>query len=125
MDNVIKVSSLGKTWIFDIDGTIVKHNGYLLDGYDTLLPGAKYFLDDIPAEDMVIFITSRKGAVKEATIQFLQKNHIRYDNIIFSAPYGERILVNDRKPSGLAVSIAINTERNQFMETRFEVDKNL
>lgn len=125
MTDVIKVSPLGKTWIFDIDGTIVKHNGYKLDGRDSMLPDAKMFLDSIPPEDMVVLITSRTEAWKEATIDFLQANEIRYDHIIFDAPYGERILVNDRKPSGLCVSIAVNTERNEFMKERFEVDENL
>ena len=27
-------------------------------------------------------------------------------------PYGERILINDKKPSGLRTSIAINKERD-------------
>ena len=37
--NELLLSTLGHTWIFDLDGTIVKHNGYLIDGKDTLLPG--------------------------------------------------------------------------------------
>ncbi len=27
-NNKLVLSPLGKTWLFDIDGTIVKHNGY-------------------------------------------------------------------------------------------------
>lgn len=125
MSEVHKVSCLGKTWIFDIDGTIVKHNGYKIDGHDTLLPGAKEFLERIPGDDMVIFVTARRDSVRRATIGFLQANGIRYDSIIFNAPYGERILINDRKPSGLNVSIAVNTERDRFMNDQFEVDTNL
>ena len=41
-----RLSPLGKTWILDIDGTIVKHNGYKIDGHDTLLLGAKEFLQN-------------------------------------------------------------------------------
>ena len=47
MKNKIRVSSLGKTWILDIDGTIVKHNGYKIDGEDSFLPGAEEFLKNI------------------------------------------------------------------------------
>ena len=43
MAKSIEVSALPKTWIMDIDGTICKHNGYKIDGHDTLLPGAKDF----------------------------------------------------------------------------------
>ena len=125
MNEVIKVSSLNKTWILDIDGTIAKHNGYKLDGHDTLLDGAKEFLNSIPPSDMVVFITSRTDEYRQLTIDFLKENHIRYDHIIFNAPYGERILINDRKPSGLNMSVAVNTQRDVFLESRFEVDKNL
>ena len=45
MSKNIVVSALGKTWILDIDGTVCKHNGYKLDGHDTLLPGAKQFFE--------------------------------------------------------------------------------
>lgn len=120
-----RVSSLGKTWIFDLDGTVVKHNGYLLDGKDTLLEGAAEFLEQISGEDKVIFLTSRTEQERELTESFLKEHHIRYDEIIYNAPYGERILVNDRKPSGLQTAIAVNTERNQFMEDQFVVDEEL
>ena len=39
--NEIVMSTLPKTWILDLDGTVVKHNGYKIDGEDTLLSGAK------------------------------------------------------------------------------------
>ena len=35
MGKTMTLSTLSKTWIFDLDGTIVKHNGYKIDGYDT------------------------------------------------------------------------------------------
>lgn len=122
--NII-VSSLGKTWIFDIDGTIVKHNGYKIDGEDSLLNGAKEFFENISDNDIIIFITSRSEDMKEKTEEFLRKNQIRFDFVIYNAPYGERILINDKKPSGLKTSIALNTKRNIFCETNFEIDKSL
>lgn len=125
MDETIKLSTLGHTWLLDIDGTIVKHNGYKIDGEDTLLDGAVDFLAGIPEGDMIIFITSRTEEYRTLTVDFLRKNNIRYDHIIFGAPYGERILINDRKPSGLDMSVAVNTERNVFCEQKFEIDENL
>ena len=41
MEKQLILSTLPKTWIFDLDGTILKHNGYKIDGEDTLLPGVK------------------------------------------------------------------------------------
>ncbi len=125
MGNMYTVSSLGKTWILDLDGTIVKHNGYKIDGIDTLLEGAEAFLKEIPDKDMIILITSRKEKYREMTERFLQEHQIRYDFIIFEAPYGERILVNDRKPSGLDMSVAINTNRDEFMQDTFVVDEEI
>lgn len=124
-DEIIKLSPLGHTWVLDIDGTIVKHNGYKIDGEDTLLDGAAEFLEGIPKGDMIIFVTSRTEEYRKLTVDFLQKNHIRYDHIIFGAPYGERILINDRKPSGLDMSIALNTQRDIIWTQRFEIDENL
>lgn len=124
-DGIIKLSPLGHTWILDIDGTIVKHNGYKIDGKDTLLDGAAEFLANIPEGDMIIFVTSRTEEYRELTVDFLRKNNIRYDHIIFGAPYGERILINDRKPSGLDMSVAVNTERDVFCAQKFKIDENL
>ena len=108
------LSTLSKTWIFDIDGTLVKHNGYKLDGRDTLLEGAKEYIASIPLEDKIIIMTSRTDEYKQATLDFLKDNGIRYDDIIFNIPMGERIVVNDRKPSGLDMAVAININRDVF-----------
>lgn len=113
MDELV-LSTLGHTWILDLDGTIVKHNGYKLDGEDSFLPGAKEFLDSIPEKDLIVFLTSRAEEYRAVTLKFLDGSGIRYDHIIFNAPYGERILINDNKPSGLKMGAAINTERDQW-----------
>lgn len=119
------LSTLGHTWILDLDGTIVKHNGYKINGEDSFLPGAKDFLESIPEKDMIVFLTSRTDEYKNETIHFLTKNHIRYDQIIFNAPYGERILVNDDKPSGLPVSIAVRGKRNEIFLPQILLDEDL
>jgi 23S rRNA G2445 N2-methylase RlmL len=121
----LTLSPLGHTWILDLDGTIVKHNGYKLDGYDTFLEGAEDFLRSIPESDMIIFLTSRTNNERALTEKFLRDNKIRYDEIIFNVPYGERILINDMKPSGLKTSISINAERDVFAISSIEIDDNL
>lgn len=112
MEKRLILSTLPKTWIFDLDGTIVKHNGYKVDGIDTLLEGAKEYIQSIPAEDKIIIFTSRTDMYKSETISFLKQNGIRYDEIFFNMPMGERIVINDRKPSGIDMAIAINCERD-------------
>lgn len=115
------LSSLGHTWILDLDGTIVKHNGYKIDGFDTFLDGAKEFLDSIPEGDMIIFLTSRKETERERTEGFLAENGVRYAHLIFGVPYGERILMNDGKPSGLQTAVAVNGKRDEFEGIRIEI----
>lgn len=109
----IEMTNLPKTWILDIDGTILKHNGYKIDGEDSILEGAKELLSQIKDNDMVIFVTSRKVEYKNMTENFLKKNNIRYDYVIYDAPYGERILINDRKTSGREMAFAIGLNRDK------------
>lgn len=114
MEKNIVMSTLPKTWILDLDGTILKHNGYKIDGIDTLLDGAKEYLDALPEDDRIVILTSRTDEYKQMTLDFLRDNNIRYDEIIFNIPYGERIVVNDRKPSGLDMAYAFNLDRDEF-----------
>ena len=67
----IEMTALPKTWILDLDGTIVKHNGYKIDGADSLLEGVENLLSQIKENDMVIFVTSRKRDCQEMTERFL------------------------------------------------------
>lgn len=125
MCDELRLSPLGKTWILDIDGTICKHNGYKLEGKDTLLSGAKEFFNSLRTEDKVILVTSRTEEQAAFTERFLYENGIHYDAILYGMPYGERILINDKKPSGLATSFAVNTERDEFCKCRFVIDESL
>lgn len=124
MKQNITLSPLGHTWILDLDGTIVKHNGYK-EGGDVLLPGAKEFIESLPEGDMVVIVTARKEEYREITERFLEENGVLYDHIIFGAPYGERVVINDKKPSGLPVSVAVNTDRDEEWNIDFKVDKKL
>ena len=112
--NEIVMSTLPKTWILDLDGTVVKHNGYKIDGEDTLLSGAKEYIDALPADDRVVILTSRTDEYRESTLRFLEEKGIRYDDILFNMPMGERIVVNDRKPSGIDMAYAVNLDRDRF-----------
>lgn len=123
--NEIRISPLAKTWILDLDGTIVVHNGPYIYGEDRFLPGAKDFLDSISPQDIIIFLTARSNYEKAHTLKFLEKNNVRYDHIIFNAGHGERILINDNKPDGLVTAMAINTKRDVFCEHKFVTDPNL
>ena len=98
MGNELTLSTLPKTWIFDLDGTLLKHNGYKIDGKDTMLDGAKEYLGSIPEQDYILILTSRTNEYRDMTVSFLRDSGIRYNQILFNIPMGERIVVNDRKP---------------------------
>lgn len=122
---MLELSTLPKTWIFDVDGTIVKHNGYLIDGYDTLLDGVKDFFANLSDEDFVIFLTARKDNELTNLQTFLCKNGIRYDRILTNVPVGERILINDKKPSGLSTAFSINKKRDEALNIVFTINEDL
>lgn len=117
------LSPLAHTWIFDVDGTIVKHNGYLIDGYDTLLDGVKEFFDYLPSSDCVILTTARPKERLVELQEFLYQEGIRYNHILTDIPAGERILINDMKPSGLHTAYAVNKKRDGRLEICYIIDK--
>lgn len=116
----MKLSNLRKTWILDLDGSILLHNGYKLKE-DTVLPGVLNFLDQVK-RDFIIIVTARDYSYQKVTEDFLQEQGIRYDKIIFGAPAGERILLNDEKPGGLVTAHAVSLKRDIGLENfQFEI----
>lgn len=118
----LELSTLPKTWLIDVDGTLFVHNGHL-QGEDQLVEGCKQFLDQIPATDTIILLTSRSEAYRHQTECALEKHGIRYDRLLVNLPVGERILVNDIKPLGLKTAIALNVTRNCFDVPAIEYSK--
>lgn len=122
---MFEFSPLNKTWILDVDGTLVKHNGYKIDGYDTLLNGVKEFFEQLSPDDKVVLLTARKEKFLPALENFLKENNIRYDYLLTDMPAGERILVNDRKPSGLDMAFAINKDRDTTLNIAYKINNEL
>tara|TARA_B100000073_G_scaffold234460_1_gene196012 strand:+ start:3100 stop:3450 length:351 start_codon:yes stop_codon:yes gene_type:complete len=112
-----KLSNLNKTWIFDLDGTLVVHNGYK-NGGDVLLPGVKKFFEtEIKDTDYVLILTARHSEYKIETEEFLLKNKIFYDKILYDLPAGERLLFNDKKPrENMITAYCFNLERDGGLE---------
>lgn len=100
-----------KTWFLDLDGTLVKHNGYK-NGGDELLNGVLSFIQNISSEDVIVITTSRSKQFEKETIRFLNDNKIRHDHIIFDLPMGERILINDMKNDGTMTAYCFNLKRD-------------
>lgn len=122
----LRLSPLPHTWVLDFDGTLVRHNGYKT-GEDEWLPGALEFLRSIPQQDCIIILTARfESDAPAKTRAFLDKHGVRYDHLLFNMPQGERILVNDTKPSGLCCAYALCPDRNAGpVSWKTEIDESL
>jgi hypothetical protein len=121
------ISKLPKTWIIDLDGVIFTHNKYLSDKpHDNILPGSKEFFKKINRKDLIIIITARNIKFRKYTVNKLRRAGIRFNYLIMAAPTGERIIINDKKPSGLKTALALNLDRDLGLaEVKFITDKNL
>ncbi|CUW97786.1 MULTISPECIES: hypothetical protein [Agrobacterium] len=112
MSGPVRISELGSTWFIDLDGTVFAHNGHLSGAGDQLLPGVREFWGALRDNDMVVIITARSEKYRGVTEAALRGFGLRYSTLIMDAPHGERILVNDTKPSGMRTAFAINVPRN-------------
>jgi hypothetical protein len=109
---ILNPSGLNRTWILDLDGTLLQHRGYQNDG-DRVLPGVAEFYRNIPKTDHIVILTARSSSDKKKTIEFLNDQGLWYDYILFDMPVGERVLLNDRKPSGMQTAFAVNLDRDR------------
>ena len=110
--STLTLSPLPHTWLIDVDGTVVRHNGHK-DGGDVLLPGVRDFWRGLPDGDVVILLSARTEAERPATLAFLEGEGLRFDRAVFGLPSGERVLINDAKPSGLTTALAISVGRDE------------
>jgi hypothetical protein len=107
----INLSRLKHTWLIDLDGTLLKHNAHKKNN-DELLSGVIEFWEAIPSTDIIILLSARAEEERVPTLNFLATQSLRYDHTIFGLPTGERILINDEKPSGLTTAVSINIKRD-------------
>ena len=122
MDLKKKLSNLPKTWLIDLDGTIIKHNSHL-KGKNIILKKVKSFWKNIPSNDKIVLLTAREKKYKKTTVNFLRENNLKFDHIIFDLNFGERILLNDMKPDGLLTAYSYNLKRNEGLGDLIQIFK--
>jgi len=64
-------------------------------------------------EYKIILTTARRESLREKTEQDLSKLGIPYDNLIMGISKGQRIIINDKRPTGEETAFAINVERDE------------
>ena len=118
----ITLSSLPHTWLIDLDGTVVEHNGHK-NGAEKLLEGVADLWAQIPATDTIILLSARTEDELQSAFNLLAQHGLRYDRALCHLPVGERVLVNDTKPRGLTTAFAINVPRDRGLtEISIEID---
>ena len=124
----LTISNLPHTWFIDLDGTIFKHNHYKKYEKDIFCnSNVKKFFHNLPSDDYIVFTTSRSkefSALCEESIEKLLIIRQKY-TVIYDLPHGERILLNDKKPSGLITAISIPIERDQFPLIKIDIDNQI
>jgi len=106
-----------KTIFLDIDGTLIKHRGNLIDQVTLpplLLPDTLVKLQEWERKGYnIILTTGRKESYRDITVKMLSSVGVPYDQLIMGIGGGVRVLINDRKKNNESdTAIAINLTRN-------------
>jgi len=121
----LRLTALPKTWVIDLDGVVLRHNAYLY-GREEVLPGVWEFWDQVRPQDVVVVMTARMESERESTLRTLRLHGLRVDYALFGMPVGERVIINDIKPSGLVTAIAVNVPRDAGLGSlRVQIDEAL
>lgn len=110
-----------KTIICDLDGTVFRHHGGQFTQYEKdveILPGVKEKFSEWGSKGYsIILMSARRESDRDLTISQLSKFEIFYDKLILGVGGGERVLINDLKPSvKYNTATAYNVERNEGLE---------
>ena len=121
----LTLSALPKVWIVDLDGVVFRHNAYL-DGDDAILDGAVEFWEQSEPDDVVVVMTGRSESERPRTLGLLAELGLRVDHAMFGRPKGERVVINDTKPSGLPTAFSVNLARDTGLrDVRIDRDDTL
>jgi hypothetical protein len=106
-----------KTIFCDIDGTLIKHHGDIIENLTTPALPLANVLDSIKLWEKlnykIILTTGRKESARAQTEAQLASIGIVYDQLVMGITNGERVLINDKKPSGGSnTARAVNLVRN-------------
>jgi FMN phosphatase YigB (HAD superfamily) len=108
-----------KTVFCDIDGTLIPHcvdmTG-ILSSKPNILPGVLEKFNEWDSKGYkIILTTGRKESSREHTEQQLRELGLFWDYLLMGIGGGQRILINDIKPSypDIPMAVAINLERDK------------
>lgn len=106
-----------KTIFCDIDGTLVRHTGDIVENIQPTLESLPNVVESIKKWDKlnyrIILTTGRKESTRTQTEKQLASLGVVYDILIMGLPNGDRVLINDKKTNGIRnTAYAVNLVRN-------------
>ena len=117
-----------KTLFVDLDGTLVKSSGKYTPPYWGETEGIKENIDFLnrlydTGKVYIILTTARSSSAKDITLEQLDREGVKYDNIIFDLFHANRTLINDYGISNpYPTCDAVNIVRNSNELERFLKD---
>jgi len=107
-----------KTIFCDIDGTLIKHTGDIIDNYKNNPIILNDVIQNIKQWEKlnykIILTTGRKECLRDITTKQLLDAGIIFDYLIMGLPNGYRVIINDKKEnSSENTAYAINLVRNK------------
>jgi cupin superfamily acireductone dioxygenase involved in methionine salvage len=118
----------------DLDGTLIRDSGEYFEPVWGKTDGIKENIQAINrlydgGKVQIIVTTSRKEEARQLTIQQLEREGLRYHQIVFGLNHGKRIVVNDYSRSNPfkscdSVNIAHDSaELDEMLEALFHRDE--
>jgi hypothetical protein len=117
-----------KTLFVDVDGTLVKSSGKYTSPYWGETDGIKENIDFLnklynTGKVYIILTTARPSSARDVTVEQLEREGVKYDNIIFDLFHANRTLINDYGTSTpYPTCDAVNIVRNSNELERFLKD---
>jgi mannose-6-phosphate isomerase-like protein (cupin superfamily) len=107
-----------KTIFCDIDGTLMKHSGDIVDNYKNNPITLNDVIQNIKQWEKlnykIILTTGRKECLRDITTKQLLDAGIIFDDLIMGLPNGYRVIINDKKENSPEnTAYAINVVRNK------------
>jgi len=97
------MNEMKKTIFLDIDGCVLKHKGNMSDiilNDSEILPGVKEKFNEWDGLGYkIVLTTGRRESARKLTEKQLFSYGLFWDHLIMGCNRGERILINDFKPS--------------------------
>jgi hypothetical protein len=110
------MSNHSRTFLLDLDGTLIRHQAPPWAEPMEVLPGVIEKLREWwNSGDCIVIATGRPECLRAMTELGLQRAGIYYHQLIMGLTSGTRYLVNDMKPSAEnhCTAFALNVKRNE------------